>query len=497
MCKHTDIIVQVAVGGNSKRLMLSKVQREGCHILVATPGRLNDLLTDEFSRVRAPGLTTLILDEADRLLDDGFSRDIEAIIDLLPDRNEVDRQTLLFSATMPKEVMHLVRSTLKPGFSFVQTVKPGDVATHEKVPQKVAITAGVENFVPCLIELVKREQAKYAEQASTGEPVLPFKAIVYLQATANVELTYQIFENLRDPAGGQFARHLLAPTEILQIHGQLSQAQRTNVADRFRRSKSAILFSTDVTARGMDFPNVSHVVQFGLPSNREQYIHRIGRTGRADKGGEAWLIIQNAEASNARRMLTKLPIVADKSLEAAVVDMSKDAQLPASLAATLTQAGEAAKSVSRSVKNSAYNSALSQNRMGRSYVEVLNRWSRFGWGMETPPEVSHSMASKMGLSARDGLNIASRGSRHNDEENDAFGNDSRGFGGGRGFSGGNRGFGSGSGGSRSFGGGREERGFGGRGKGGFGGNRGGSRVGRGSGGEKGGRGFSGGDRASF
>lgn len=496
MCKHTDIIVQVAVGGNSKRLMLSKVQREGCHILVATPGRLNDLLTDEYSRVRAPKLNTLILDEADRLLDDGFSRDIQAITDLLPDRNEVDRQTLLFSATMPKEVMHLVHDTLKPGFSFVQTVKPGDVATHEKVPQKVCITAGMENFVPCLIELVKREQAKYEQQDPNGEPVQPFKAIVYLQATANVELTYQIFDNLRDSSGGQFGRHLFHPIEVLQIHGQLTQQQRTNVADRFRRSKSAILFSTDVTARGMDFPNVSHVVQFGLPSNREQYIHRIGRTGRAGKGGEAWLIIQNAEASNARRMLTKLPIAADKSLEAAVVDMSKDAQLPASLAATLTQAGEASKSVGRGVKVSAYTSALAQNRLGRSYIQVLNRWSRFGWGMETPPEVSQGIASRMGLSARDGLNIASRGGR-SDDDGDAFGADGRGFGGGKGFSGGSRGFGGGSGGSRGFGGGRGDRGSGGRGRGGFSGSRGGSRGGRGLGGDRSERGFGGNNEASF
>jgi len=114
LCYNTDLRVQVAVGGNSKRMMLSKTQREGCHLLVATPGRLKDLLSDEYSRVRAPNLTTLVLDEADRLLDDGFSREIEDIQQLLPRRQEVDRQTLLFSATMPQEVMHLVRRTLKP-----------------------------------------------------------------------------------------------------------------------------------------------------------------------------------------------------------------------------------------------------------------------------------------------------------------------------------------------------------------------------------------------
>lgn len=490
------------MGGNSKRAMLQKTLREGCHILVATPGRLNDLLTDEYSRVSAPDLTTLVLDEADRLLDQGFSRDVETIIQLLPDRQKVDRQTLLFSATMPKEVMYLVRDTLKPGFSFVQTVKAGDLATHDKVPQKVITAAGIENFMPCVLELAKREIAKATAAHAAGETALPFKAIVYLQSTANVELSYQIFENLQgDGKGGQFGKHPLAPCEILEIHGQLTQQARTSVADRFRRAKSAILFSTDVTARGMDFPNVTHVIQLGLPTNREQYIHRIGRTGRADKGGEGWLIIQKQEEGNARRMLDKLPINHDTTLEAAVVDMSKDAQLPATLAATLTQAGEASKQVSRSIKASAYQAALAQNRGGNRMAQIINRWTRFGWGMEAPPEIGAGLAGKLGLSARDGFSIGSRGSRDNDEEG-GFGGRS----GGRGFGGGDRG------GSRGFGGGDRggsRGGFGGDrrsgGGGGFGGDRrggggrssgfgGGDRESRGGGGFGGDRGFGGGDR---
>jgi superfamily II DNA/RNA helicase len=123
LCYATDLRVQVAVGGSNKRMMLNKMQREGCHLLVATPGRLNDLLTDPYSGVRADKTTTLVLDEADRLLDDGFSTEIEAIIDLLPNRDHVDRQTLLFSATMPREVMHLVRRTLKPNFHFFKHMK--------------------------------------------------------------------------------------------------------------------------------------------------------------------------------------------------------------------------------------------------------------------------------------------------------------------------------------------------------------------------------------
>lgn len=274
---NTNLIVQVAVGGNSKREMLQKVQREGCHILVGTPGRLMDLLSDSYSGVSAPALTTLVLDEADRLLDSGFSRDIEEIGNFLPNRAEVDRQTLLFSATVPKEVMGLVRATLKPNFEFVQTVGRGDVATHEKIPQKIVYLPGIENQLPALLELSKREIEKRNLARTNGEETTPFKALVYFNSTANVELASAIFENLRVEGGGShFKQHPLYPMEISEMHGQLTQVARTRVSERFRKADSAILFSTDVTARGMDFPNVTHVIQIGSPPNRDQYIHRLG-----------------------------------------------------------------------------------------------------------------------------------------------------------------------------------------------------------------------------
>jgi ATP-dependent RNA helicase MSS116 len=278
LATNTDLIVQVAVGGNSKRAMLQKVQYEGCHILVATPGRLYDLLSDDYSKVSAPALTTLVLDEADRLLDQGFSRDIEDIIELLPKREQVERQTLLFSATVPREVMGLVRRTLKPNFEFVQTVGKGDVATHEKVPQKAVILPGIENQMPALLELAKREVEKANLARAEGKEARPFKAIVYFNSTANVELSSAIFSNLRRDGGGSHFNQpsLLHPLELSEMHGQLTQQARTRVSDRFRRAESAILFSTDVTARGMDFPNVTHVIQIGMPPNRDQYIHRIG-----------------------------------------------------------------------------------------------------------------------------------------------------------------------------------------------------------------------------
>jgi ATP-dependent RNA helicase MSS116 len=425
LCYNTDLRVQVAVGGNSKRSMLQKTQREGCHLLVATPGRLNDLLTDEYSGVRAPNLTTLVLDEADRLLDDGFSRDIEAIIDLLPNREHVDRQTLLFSATMPREVMHLVRRTLKPGFHFVQTVKEGDLATHDKIPQHIVVTPGMENYMPALLELAKREISKADEDEKNRRDFRPFKAIVYFTSTANVNLAYRIFDNLRAPGAGAFGKHPLWPAAVSEMHGQLSQAERTRVSDRFRRAKSAIMFSTDVTARGMDFPNVTHVVQIGMPPNREQYIHRIGRTGRGDKTGDGYIFINQHELGDARKALRGLPINPDKSLESANVDMTQDAQLPKSTAETLSQIADATRSVDRRTKEAAYLGSLGSIQRGggaASIMAALNQWTRFGWGFEQPPPIAPGLAHKMGIARLPGVNLGRREPR--DDEDDFGGRNS-------------------------------------------------------------------------
>lgn len=489
--RNTDLIVQVAVGGSSKREMLRKVQREGCHILVGTPGRLQDLLMDEYSQVSAPGLTTLVLDEADRLLDDGFSKDIENIETLLPNRKEVDRQTLLFSATVPREVMRLVKRTLKPGYQFVQTVKEGDVATHERIPQKIAATVGLENTIPALVELCK----KGIEKANT-EGTSPFKAIVYFNSTASVQLAGEIFKGIDS----------LHSVETSAIHGKLSQERRTRVTDRFRRAQSAIMFSSDVTARGMDFPNVTHVIQVSVPRDRDTYIHRVGRTGRGGKEGEGWLIMTQAEIPVARRLLSALPITPDRTLATALVDMKKDAQLPAATAEILNEVGQATKRVDREVKVDAYMAAIGGGRAGQNNRELmmsLNDMVKYGWGWEKPPLISPGMAQKLGVAKLPGMNIG-HASREDDDDfggGRGFGSSSdggRGFGSGGGGGGGGRGFGSsGGGGGRGFGSSGGGRGFGGGDRGssggrGFGGNRSGGGKGFGRSDRSGGKGFGGG-----
>lgn len=466
----TGIVVQVAVGGTQKRAMLLKTQREGCHLMIATPGRLYDILSDEYSGIAAPRLNALVMDEADRLLDDGFQKEIDDIKTLLPDPAEVERQNLMFSATIPRDVVNLVRQTMRPGFHFAKCVSEDEEPTHERVPQKMVMVAGFENNIPALYELVLKEHQKF--QANGGRP---FKAIIYFNSTAEVTLASSVFYKL----SGGFKRNTpLSGLRGFEIHSKLSQAQRTRAADDFRFAKSGILFSSDVTARGMDFPEVTHVIQMGLPRERDSYIHRLGRTGRAGKEGEGWIILTPFEKQEVRRRLRDLPLVdATHELETATIDMSQPVEVPENVGKILSDCVEAHKKVYPDHLDAAFRGLFGSYQWygdKRSLIEGANRLAEFGWGMETPPPPPSFVMSGQRRSG-------------------GSGGRSGGFGGGSGSGFGDRRSGGG------FGGDRRSGGFGGdrRGGGGFGGERrsggfGGDRKGGDSFGER--RGGFGGDR---
>ena len=447
--KDTNIIVQTAVGGTQKSYGLHKMRREGCHVLVGTPGRLNDILSDPYSQVRAPNLSALVLDEADRLLDQGFATEIEAIQRLLPNRRDRDRQTLLYSATVPQGVMQVVRKTMKRDFQFVRTVQEGEQQTHEKVPQKSVYVGGFENYMPTLVELCSREMA--VKDGSNDSIVRPFKAIVYFGATADVSLASTLFENLRRSGQNIFAQNPFYPTRIIEMHARLSQGQRTRAAENFRNAKSAIMLSSDVTARGMDFPNVTHVIQIGLPPSQEQYVHRLGRTARGDKTGEGWILVSNLEARELGHRLPEMPLKPDKTLETANVDMKKDAQLPERTANILTEVQNATKKVPHEMKVASYLAGLGihqglHNKQG--LVAAMNDRALYGWGMEEPPSVGVNLATKLGLSRIPGLNIGNSGpQRAREDSGSSFGGGSRDIGRGwrdrGGFAGGRSSFGGG------------------------------------------------------
>ena len=495
LASNTGIVVQTAVGGTRKREALFQMQRQGCDILVATPGRLHDILSDRMARVAAPNCQAFVLDEADRMLDVGFSEEIQNILGLLPPIDQVDRQTLLFSATIPHDVVHLAKSMVKTdNFEFVQTIREDDEPTHHKVPQHVVATKGYENFFPVVMELANKAMENHRQDPSA----LPFKAILFFSNTATVQFANQAFRytSLNDRREG---------VPIFEIHSKLTQQQRTRSADAFRRSKSGILISSDVTARGMDFPGVSHVIQIGLPPDRDQYIHRVGRTGRAGNAGEGWLILAEEEIPEARYRLAGLPIKPNKTIATAQHNIDEEASSP-EVAKYFTEFEGSYKKIPPSYFTSTYTAMLGQKFGKRleaeDVVRLLNNWCLKGLKLEQTPALSPKAAANRGFARVPGLRIG-----YNEPEAEPL-RDPSGFMRGSGFgSGGSGGFGSGGfGGQRRSGNSFEDKfgsrvsedgrgGFGGRGGsgGGFGGRSGGG--GGGFGGRGGGFGGRGGGRS--
>jgi ATP-dependent RNA helicase MSS116 len=384
----TSLIVQTAVGGTQKRAMLMKTQREGCHIMVGTPGRLNDILSDPYSGVKAPRLAALVMDEADRLLDQGFTQEIDQIKTHLPDPEEVERQNLMFSATLSRDVVELVRRTMRPGFHFAKCVDENEAPTHERVPQKLVQLQGFENVTPALYELILREFQQGKERDGR-----PFKAIVYFNSTAEVTLAASVFYKL---SGGFKRDKPLHGMRSYEIHSKLSQQQRTRAADDFRFCQSGVLLSSDVTARGMDFPNVTHVIQIGLPRDRDSYIHRIGRTARAGKEGEGWLFITPYDQNEYRKRLRGLNLIPDDSLETAQVDMTAPSEMPANVAQLIQETVEAHAKVYPDQLSDAFRGLFGSFQWygdKQGLLSGANRLAEFGWGMAQPPPPPASLFS--------------------------------------------------------------------------------------------------------
>lgn len=245
--------VQSIVGGTSVNKDRNKLHR-GTDILVATPGRLLDLIDQKAFNLS--GVEILVLDEADQMLDLGFIHALRRINDLVPD----ERQTLFFSATMPKQIKELVRGYCH---NPVHVSVTPESTTAERVDQYLFMVQQDEK--QSLIELIL-----------TGKHSVPGTLERVLMFTRTKHGADRVVKKLAQVG-----------VRANAIHGNKSQPQRQRALDEFRKGKTMVLVATDVAARGIDIPGVSHVINYELPNVPEQYVHRIGRTARAGKDGIA------------------------------------------------------------------------------------------------------------------------------------------------------------------------------------------------------------------
>ena len=246
--KHLPIRVAAIHGGVEEDAQIKSI-RKGVHIIVATPGRLLDLLGRQ--KLDFELLEVLVLDEADRMLDMGFLHDIEEIVGTLPKR----RQTLMFSATLSKAVESLARRFL---------------------------------YQPKMVQIGKR-----SNPADTVAQCV-YEVPTHLKNALLLELLRQpgfakvlVFARMKDGADRLTNFLRLAQVKVAKLHSSRSQDQRQQALQDFKDGKAQVLVATDIVARGIDIDGVSHVVNFDFPVNPEDYVHRIGRTGRAAAQGDA------------------------------------------------------------------------------------------------------------------------------------------------------------------------------------------------------------------
>jgi ATP-dependent RNA helicase DeaD len=281
-------------GGAPMHQQVRALQR-GVDVVVGTPGRVLDHIRRE--TLRLAGLQILVLDEADEMLDMGFSDDLDAIFAALP---EV-RQTALFSATMPPRILQITKRHLKdPARVTIESEKPakGDAPRV----RQVAYVVSRAHKPAALARIIDMED--------------PVATLVFCRTRLEVESLVETFN-----AHGQRAEAL---------HGGMEQRQRDKVMGLFRSQKADVLIATDVAARGLDISHITHVVNYDVPASAEVYLHRIGRTGRAGRAGTAITLVETREhrwlkslerATQAKIEIAQIPTVAD--LRAKQLDVTR------------------------------------------------------------------------------------------------------------------------------------------------------------------------------
>ncbi len=266
--KHVKLTKALLIGGVSFKEQDMLIDK-GVDVLIATPGRLLDHF--ERGKLLLTGIEIMVVDEADRMLDMGFIPDIERIFSLTP----FTRQTLFFSATMAPEIERITNTFLS---------NPAKIEVARQATASETISQEVVMFKPSRRDRAGSEKRALLRALITREGDACTNAIIFCNRKVDVDI---VSKSLK--------KHGL---DAEPIHGDLEQSRRTATLDGFREGKLRFLVASDVAARGLDVPAVSHVFNFDVPGHAEDYVHRIGRTGRAGRDGKAVMICETRDEKN-------------------------------------------------------------------------------------------------------------------------------------------------------------------------------------------------------
>ncbi|HYE51188.1 MAG TPA: DEAD/DEAH box helicase [Azospirillaceae bacterium] len=287
--KYNKLNMALLIGGESFGDQIKKLER-GVDVLIATPGRMMDLF--DRGNILLSDIKVLVIDEADRMLDMGFIPDIERIVGLLPKM----RQTLFFSATMPPEIRRLADAFL---------MNPREITVAPPASPAATVTQALTVVHP----EDKREALRYLLRTEDVK-----NAFIFCNRKKDVGILHQSLVKHGFNAGA--------------LHGDMVQSKRTETLEAFKQGQIALLVCSDVAARGIDVAGVSHVFNFDVPYNAEDYVHRIGRTGRAGKTGRAFMLATPEDGKNVvavekliNREIPRIPI---DGLESPELDLEGD-----------------------------------------------------------------------------------------------------------------------------------------------------------------------------
>jgi superfamily II DNA/RNA helicase len=266
--KHVKLTKALLIGGVSFKEQDLLIDR-GVDVLIATPGRLLDHF--ERGKLLLTGVQIMVVDEADRMLDMGFIPDIERIFSLTP----FTRQTFFFSATMAPEIERITNTFLS---------NPARIEVARQATASETITQSVVHFRASRRDAAAKEKRAILRALIDAEGEACTNAIVFCNRKTEVDVLAK-----------SLSKH---GYNAAPIHGDLDQSVRTRTLDGFRDGKLRFLIASDVAARGLDIPAVSHVFNFDVPSHAEDYVHRIGRTGRAGRSGKAIMICSTSDEKN-------------------------------------------------------------------------------------------------------------------------------------------------------------------------------------------------------
>jgi len=287
-CYRSPFRCCVAYGGADIGSQLRELEK-GCDIIVATPGRLNDML--ERGRVSLSEIRFFVMDEADRMLDMGFEPQIRHIVENEDMPHGAERQTLMFSATFPREIQQLAADFLQD-YIFLQVGRVGSAT--ESIDQRV-IRVDERDKKEALLDLLD---------------AIPGLTLIFVETKRNCDYIEDFLYDKGYPA--------------VAIHGDRNQREREAALQLFRTEERPILVATDVAARGLDIDNVLHVINYDLPHDINDYVHRIGRTGRAGHAGVATAMI-NEKNSNIMKDLVEILHEAGQEVPDWLTSMSRHA----------------------------------------------------------------------------------------------------------------------------------------------------------------------------